>query len=28
VHRGPRPSALAPRDSGTRFSWSIEPGAR
>jgi DNA-binding SARP family transcriptional activator len=25
VHRGPRPGALAPRDSRTRFSWSIEP---
>jgi DNA-binding SARP family transcriptional activator len=28
VHRGPRPSALAPRDSRTRFSWSIEASAR
>jgi len=24
VHRGPRPSALAPRDARTRFSWTIE----
>jgi hypothetical protein len=23
VHRGPRPSALAPRESRTRFSWSL-----
>jgi DNA-binding SARP family transcriptional activator len=27
VHRGPRPGALAPRDSRTRFSWSIEASA-
>jgi DNA-binding SARP family transcriptional activator len=26
VHRGPRPGGLAPRDSRTRFSWSIEAG--
>jgi DNA-binding SARP family transcriptional activator len=25
VHSGPRPGGLAPRGSGTRFSWSIEP---
>jgi len=24
VHRGPRPGALAPRESSTRFTWSIE----
>lgn len=24
VHRGPRPSALAPRESRTRFSWSLQ----
>jgi hypothetical protein len=24
VHRGPRPSGLAPRDSLTRFSWSLQ----
>jgi DNA-binding SARP family transcriptional activator len=24
VHRGPRPGALAPRESRTRFSWSLE----
>jgi hypothetical protein len=24
VHRGPRPSGLAPRDARTRFSWSLE----
>jgi DNA-binding SARP family transcriptional activator len=24
VHRGPRPSALAPRESRTRFTWSVE----
>lgn len=24
VHRGPRPSALAPRDSRTRFTWSLQ----
>ena len=28
VHRGPRPGGLAPRESRTRFSWSIEAGAR
>jgi hypothetical protein len=26
VHRGTRPSGLAPRESRTRFSWSLEPG--
>jgi hypothetical protein len=25
VHRGTRPGGLAPRDSRTRFSWSLEP---
>ena len=25
VHRGPRPGGLAPRESGTRFTWSIQP---
>ena len=25
VHRGPKPGPLAPRDSRTRFSWSLEP---
>jgi hypothetical protein len=24
VHRGPRPSGLAPRDARTRFSWSLD----
>jgi nucleotide-binding universal stress UspA family protein len=24
VHGGPRPSGLAPRDSRTRFSWTLE----
>jgi hypothetical protein len=24
VHRGPRPGGLAPHESRTRFSWSIE----
>jgi hypothetical protein len=24
VHRGPRPGGLAPQDTRTRFSWSIE----
>jgi len=24
VHRGPRPSALAPRESRTRFTWSLQ----
>ena len=24
VHRGPRPGALAPRDTRTRFTWSLE----
>ncbi len=28
VHRGPRPGGLAPRESRTRFTWSIEGGAR
>jgi DNA-binding SARP family transcriptional activator len=26
VHAGPRPGGLAPRETRTRFSWSIEPG--
>jgi hypothetical protein len=26
VHRGTRPSGLAPRESRTRFSWSLDPG--
>jgi hypothetical protein len=25
VHRGTRPGVLAPRESRTRFSWSLEP---
>jgi DNA-binding SARP family transcriptional activator len=25
VHRGPRPGGLAPRESSTRFSWSLQP---
>jgi DNA-binding SARP family transcriptional activator len=25
VHRGPRPGALAPRESRTRFTWSLQP---
>jgi hypothetical protein len=28
VHRGTRPGVLAPRESLTRFSWSLEPSAR
>ncbi len=26
VHGGARPGGLSPRGSGTRFTWSIEPG--
>jgi hypothetical protein len=24
VHRGPRPSVMAPREAGTHFTWTIE----
>jgi hypothetical protein len=26
VHRGPRPSGIAPRESATRFTWSVASG--